>query len=113
MMLTRSEPRSQTKRKTCTLYPIQELKHKVDVWAVKLRVNPKLVRVQEMRYKWGSCSSAGTITLARDLCDKEEIFQDYVVVHELLHLRYPVHGMMFKVLMTMHVPGWRELEEMR
>lgn len=113
MMLSRSEPRPQAKRKTYTLYPVQELKRKVDVWAVKLRVNPKLVRVQEMCHKWGSCSSAGTITLARDLCDQSEAFQDYVVVHELLHLRYPTHGRMFKVLMTMHVPGWREMETAR
>jgi predicted metal-dependent hydrolase len=31
----------------------------------------------------------------------------------LLHLRYPTHGRMFKVLMTMHVPGWLELEKNR
>lgn len=111
MMLIRSEPRAQGKRKAYTMYPVQELKHKVDVWAVRLRVNPKLVRVQEMRHKWGSCSSAGTITLARDLCDTDEAFQNYVIAHELLHLRYPTHGRMFKVLMTMHVPGWRDLEE--
>lgn len=110
MMLTRSESRPQAKRKIYTQYPVQKLKHKVDVWAVKLRVNPKLVRVLEMRRKWGSCSSAGTICLARDLCDTSEAFQDYVIVHELLHLRYPTHGKMFKVLMNMHVPGWRELQ---
>jgi predicted metal-dependent hydrolase len=33
-----------------------------------------------------------------------------VIVHELLHLRYPSHGRMFKALMSAHVPGWRNLE---
>ncbi|MDR1776677.1 MAG: M48 family metallopeptidase [Desulfovibrio sp.] len=108
-MLLRSKLEPQAGRKTCTLYPVRELKRKVDMWAVKLRVNPTLVRVQEMRRKWGSCSSAGTITLARDLCDKDSLFQNYVIVHELLHLRYPTHGRMFKALMTMYVPGWKEL----
>jgi predicted metal-dependent hydrolase len=63
-----------------------------------------------MRRKWGSCSSAGSVTLAADLALQDECFQDYVIVHELLHLRYPGHGRLFKALMSAYVPGWRELE---
>lgn len=48
-------------------YPAQDLKRRVLSWAVKLKVNPRAVRVQDMRRKWGSCSSTGTITLASDL----------------------------------------------
>lgn len=76
-------------------------------WAVTLLVNPKVVRVQAMRRKWGSCSSGGTVTLASDLAEQDERFQDYVIVHELLHLRFASHGRVFKALMTAHVPGWR------
>ncbi|NUM56754.1 MAG: M48 family metallopeptidase [Candidatus Hydrogenedentes bacterium] len=97
-------------RPKSSLYPSQELRRRTLAWAVKLRVNPKLIRVQEMRRKWGSCSSAGTITLALDLTDQSERFQDYVIVHELLHLRYPTHGRLFKALMTAYVPGWRRLQ---
>ncbi|WP_246828321.1 M48 family metallopeptidase [Ectothiorhodospira sp. PHS-1] len=95
------------------LYPAQELKRRAMAWAVTLRVNPKVIRVQEMRRKWGSCSSAGTVTLASDLVEQEERFQDYVIVHELLHLRFSTHGRMFKALMSAHVPGWREFEMLR
>lgn len=80
-------------------------------WAIKLRVNPRVVRVQEMRRKWGSCSSSGTITLAVDLIDQDEHFRDYVIVHELLHLRYATHGRVFKALLTAYVPQWRKLDE--
>jgi predicted metal-dependent hydrolase len=62
-----------------------------------------------MRRKWGSCSSAGTVTLAADLVAQDERFQDYVIVHELLHLRYTSHGRMFKALMSAHVPEWRRI----
>lgn len=91
-------------------YPAQELRRRTLAWAVKLRVNPRVVRVQDMRRKWGSCSSAGTVTLSSDLLDQEEHFQDYVIVHELLHLRYANHGRMFKALMSAHVPGWQTIE---
>ncbi|MGH7226501.1 MAG: M48 metallopeptidase family protein, partial [Gemmataceae bacterium] len=70
-----------------SLTPSARLKRRVDVWAVKLRVMPKVVRVQRMTRKWGSCSMAGMITLAIDLDDKNEVFQDFVIVHELLHLK--------------------------
>lgn len=95
-----------------SLYPEQDLRRRTLAWAVKLKVSPRVVRVQAMRRKWGSCSSAGTVTLARDLLDQESKFQDYVIVHELLHLRYPAHnhGRVFKALMTAYVPGWRRLE---
>jgi predicted metal-dependent hydrolase len=96
-----------------SLYPTQELRRRALAWAVKLRVNPRVIRVQDMRRKWGSCSSAGTITLASDLVDQVPRFQDFVIAHELLHLRVPTHGRLFKALMSAHVPGWRELEDQR
>lgn len=91
-------------------YPAQDLRRRALAWAVKLKVNPRVVRVQEMRRKWGSCSSAGTVTLAADLVRQDERFQDYVIVHELLHLRFSTHGRMFKALMSVHVPGWQKIE---
>ena len=96
-----------------SLYPDQELRRLTLAWAVKLRVNPKTVRIQKMRRKWGSCSSAGVLTLASDLAEQPAYFQRYVVVHELLHLRYRTHGRVFKALLAAHVPGWRQLERKR
>lgn len=92
------------------LYPVQILKRRVLAWSVKLRVNPRTIRTQDMTRKWGSCSARGTITLASDLAHQDEGFQDYVVVHELLHLRFARHGRMFKALMSAHLPGWRRWE---
>ncbi len=96
-----------------SLFPAQELKRRTLGWATKLRVNPKVIRMQEMRRKWGSCSSAGTVTLAGDLATQDQRFQDYVIVHELLHLRLSTHSRVFKALMSAHVPGWHATEERR
>jgi predicted metal-dependent hydrolase len=84
------------------------LKRRVDVWVVKLRVMPRVIRVQRMTRKWGSCSTAGTVTLAIDLDEELQAFQDFVIAHELLHLKVPNHGKLFKALMTAHIPEWRE-----
>jgi predicted metal-dependent hydrolase len=89
------------------------LRQRVAFWSSKLGVSPKLVRVQRMTNKWGSCSTRGTITLASDLTDKDRRFQDFVVAHELLHLRVPNHSRLFKALMTAHMPNWRQYELMK
>jgi predicted metal-dependent hydrolase len=81
---------------------------KVHSWSRRLKVKPQRIRVQQMTRKWGSCSSAGTITLAADLADQDEGFQDFVIAHELLHLRVPNHSKLFTVLMNAHLPGWRD-----
>jgi predicted metal-dependent hydrolase len=86
----------------------EALRTRADEWATRLRVKPRVVRVQRMTRKWGSCSEAGIVTLAEDLADAPGGFQDFVIVHELLHMRIPNHGRLFKALMTVHVPGWRE-----
>ena len=92
------------------LYPEQELKRRTLAWAMQLKVNPTDVKVLRMREKWGSCSASGEVTLADDLAQMDRKFQDYVIVHELLHLRVRDHGKLFKALMTAHIPEWRNLE---
>lgn len=95
------------------LTPAARLKRRVDAWTVRLRVMPRTVRIQRMTRKWGSCSTAGTISLAIDLDDQDSAFQDFVIVHELLHLKVPNHGRLFKALMTAYVPGWHAHEVAR
>ena len=85
----------------------EAIRERVECWARRLNVQPRLIRVQRMTRKWGSCSTSGVVTLAADLADRDSSFQDFVIAHELLHLRVPNHGRLFKALMTAHVPDWR------
>ena len=88
----------------------EALRHRVEYWRRRLNVRLRRVRVQRMTRKWGSCSTSGTVTLAADLEDQDKGFQDFVIVHELLHLRVPNHGRLYKALMTAHVPDWKRHE---
>jgi predicted metal-dependent hydrolase len=92
------------------LYPDQELQRRALSWALRLKVNPTAVRVETLKDKWGYCTSDGDVALAEDLVEMDERFQDYVIVHELLHLRLPTHNRRFKALMTAHIPEWRALD---
>jgi predicted metal-dependent hydrolase len=85
-----------------------QLCHRVRYWSQRLNVEARIIRVQRMTRKWGSCSTNGIITLADDLTGQAAGFQDFVIAHELLHLRVPNHSRLFKALMSAHVPGWRD-----
>lgn len=86
------------------------LRRRVDRWSKRLRVEPRIVRVQRMTHKWGSCSTNGVVTLAYDLVERRPGFQDFVIAHELLHLRIRNHGRVFKTLMALHVPHWKKYD---
>ena len=83
------------------------LRRRTDDWARRINVQPRGVRIRRMTRKWGSCSTLGIVTLAADLAHEQPGFQDFVIAHELLHLRVPNHGRLFKALMAAHVPGWK------
>lgn len=92
-------------------YPAQDLRRKVYEWALKLKVNPKDIRIQNLNNKWGTCSSDGIITLATDLLDQDESFQNYVIVHELTHLKVQNHGKLFNSLLATHIPNYASFEK--
>jgi len=52
---------------------------------------------------WASCSSKGRLTFSFELLNKTNNFRAKVIVHELLHLKYPYHGKMFTSLLTAYL----------
>jgi predicted metal-dependent hydrolase len=75
----------------------------VEAWARKMRVRPKVVHVRPMKRKWGSCSTSGRVTFDADLLRQHAEFRKRVIVEELLHLRVPGHGKLFKTLLRAHL----------
>lgn len=65
------------------------------------------VRLKEMSSLWGSCSARGDLSFNRRLLDAPPEVLDYVVVHELAHLRWRGHGKRFWDLVARHCPEQR------
>jgi predicted metal-dependent hydrolase len=81
-----------------------ELKAAVSNWAAKIKARPRQIRIQRMARKWASCSTKGRITFNSDLFAQPYSFQQFVIVHELLHLKIPNHGKLFKSLLKAYLP---------
>ena len=61
-----------------------------------------------MRSQWGSCSRLGRISLNTHLIKTPTSLIEYVVLHELCHLRHYDHGRRFYGLMTRYMPDWQQ-----
>ena len=63
--------------------------------------------IRGQRTRWGSCSARGTLSINWRLVLAPPPVLDYVVVHELCHLREPNHSPRFWALVEARRPDWR------
>jgi predicted metal-dependent hydrolase len=83
--------------------PRDLFKSEVRVWAERIGVEPTEIHIRTMKTKWASCSSAGRITFNTALLEQTPSFRTEVIVHELLHLKVPNHGKVFKALLRAYL----------
>lgn len=86
----------------------EEFREAVRHWANKLDVAVIEVRLRKMKNKWASCSTAGRATFNTELLDIDRKLGEYAIAHELLHVRIPNHGRLFKSLLKVYVPDYQE-----
>lgn len=63
-----------------------------------------------MKRQWGSCSPSGVLSLNLHLIKASTMCIDYVLLHELCHVKVHNHGKGFYRLLDRHMPGWRVLK---
>jgi len=79
--------------------PVDLFKAEVQAWARRLEVTPREIHLRPMKRKWASCSSRGRLTFDTELLRQPAEFRAEVIIHELLHLRVPNHGPLFRALL--------------
>lgn len=71
-------------------------------------VSPKKITVKQMKSRWGSCSSKGSVSLNSKLIQTPVRCIEYVMVHELCHLIHFNHSKNFYSLLSEVIPDWKE-----
>jgi predicted metal-dependent hydrolase len=96
-------------KRTQGIHDKESFKVAVRDWSLRLKVAPTQIRMQKMQKKWASCSTKKRVSFSQDLLKEHPDFQEYVIVHELLHLRVPNHGKLFRSLISLYLPNWEDL----
>jgi len=66
-------------------------------------VRPRELHIRPMTRKWGSCSTSGRVSLSTELLQQPATFRRRVIVEELLHLKVPNHGKLFRSLLRAYL----------
>ena len=86
----------------------EEFQQIMNNWIEKLQVKPRKTQLKRMKSKWASCSPEKSVTFNSLLINMPKEFVDYVICHELLHLKVPNHDKLFKNLLSAYMPNWQE-----
>lgn len=90
---------------------IQIVESSIHKYAKILGVMPKKVRIRNLNYAWGSCSSNQNISINEKLAKKQEKTIEYVVLHEMCHLIYMNHSKKFWDLLEKNMPDYKEYKK--
>jgi predicted metal-dependent hydrolase len=63
--------------------------------------------IRTMKRRWGSCSNKGMITLSTELIKLSDLYIEYVISHELCHLKHHNHGPNYYKLLSVVFPDWK------
>lgn len=84
-----------------------ELPGKVAYWANRLHVQPAGVTITSAQKRFGSCSAKGRLCFSYLLMRYPQDAVDYVVLHEVAHLKHLNHSKAFYALIEQHMPDWQ------
>jgi predicted metal-dependent hydrolase len=88
-----------------------ELPARLSELAAQLGVTVARVSVRNQRWRWGSCSRRGHICLNWRLARMPEAVRDYVMIHELMHIRRLDHSPKFWALVARACPGYESARQ--
>ncbi len=84
------------------------LPQRVEYFAEIMGLRHSSLRFRKMKRRWGSCSSTGVITFNTYLMQAAPELIDYVIVHELAHLKHMNHSKAFHSLVQKYLPDEKE-----
>jgi hypothetical protein len=88
-----------------------QLPELVASYATRMGVTPAAVKVNGAKTRWGSCSSKGNLNFSWRLMMADDGVVDYLVVHELAHLKEMNHSSRFWAIVQNVLPDYKERQK--
>ena len=89
-----------------------EISYLMPIWQERTGLVASKWNIVKMKTRWGSCNSKSrSIHFALELAKKPPECIEYVILHELAHLREANHSERFKAILDEYMPNWRSLKQ--
>ncbi len=82
---------------------------KVEYYSQIMGVNPNSVKINSAKKRYGSCSGTNNLNFSLYLMDKDEEFINYVVIHELAHIKHHNHSKDFYSFIAQFMPNYKDI----
>lgn len=106
-----AEHRRRFVRREYSLLLAARLKKIVPKWEHITGICCKEYKTRQMTTKWGTCNaSAGRIWINLQMAEKPPECLEYVVLHEIIHLKIRNHGQEFTAMLDKFMPSWRTIK---
>ncbi|MGE5342053.1 MAG: M48 family metallopeptidase [Candidatus Omnitrophota bacterium] len=89
---------------------IEKITPRVAHWMNVTGLQPRDVQFRKLEKRWGSCTRSHTVILNIEAVKLPISLIDYIVVHELSHIKHPVHSVGFYQELGTYIPDYREME---
>ena len=89
----------------------QIVQEKIPFYAEKIGEHPNKVRIRDLNYAWGSCSAKKNISINEKLAKYSEREIEYVILHELCHLKHMNHSKQFWNLVEECMPDYKSIRK--
>ena len=85
---------------------------KLEKWNKELGYKYKSVRIKQLKSRWGSCTSNKGLSFNYKIIFLPEIMQDYIIVHELCHLKEMSHSKKFWMFVGEIIPDYHNINKL-
>lgn len=85
-----------------------DIKDMLPIWTKRIGVSPRRVQIKTVKTLWGSCSAKSNITFSTRLALVPPSILEYVMVHELCHMREMNHSPEFWSEVSKHMPDYKD-----
>jgi predicted metal-dependent hydrolase len=82
--------------------------HKLEEYSKELGVKPEKIIIKNLKNRWGSMTKEGSLNLNVNLLKAPEDIIDYIILHELCHLKIKEHSHHYWDLVHKHMPDYQE-----
>lgn len=87
------------------------IKKRTAEYSTILGVNYNNIRIKDTKTRWGSCSSKRNLNFNYRIIMAPDNIMDYIIIHELCHLKHMNHGKKFWETVELFMPDYKECKE--